>query len=169
MYFHTMALRSALGAVLALSVAACGGGGEAEAPQATAAAVELQGTVTSGSLAGAAIYLDLNNNKSQEVDEPVATAPTADGSFTLTVPATSVAELGSATLVATLPIAQPIPGQGEMVVRGGSISLEPTGSISVGPAAAWNSGALTLRPEPDQGSVRPPEAGEPSSSAEAAD
>lgn len=87
--------RNTLAFAVALALAGCGGGGGGDsapppvvnppAPQPTT--TTLSGVVVDGYVSGATVYLDLNNNNSQDTGEPSATTG-ANGQFTLSTTAT---------------------------------------------------------------------------------
>ena len=87
--------RNTLAFAVALALAGCGGGGGGDsapppvvnppAPQPTT--TTLSGVVVDGYVSGATVYLDLNNNNSQDTGEPSATTG-AGGQFTLSTTAT---------------------------------------------------------------------------------
>jgi hypothetical protein len=87
--------RNTLAFAVALALAGCGGGGGGNsapppvvnppAPQPTT--TTLSGVVVDGYVSGATVYLDLNNNNTQDAGEPSATTG-ASGQFTLSTTAT---------------------------------------------------------------------------------
>jgi hypothetical protein len=90
---------------LALSSAvlvACGGGGGTVAGSATASGTSLGGTVIDGTIEGATVFMDLNNNQTQDSGEPSAIT-NSQGGYTLDTTGLSNAQIRAAHLVTVVP------------------------------------------------------------------
>ena len=91
-------LVSLLGSVLILG--GCGAGSSASGP---AASQLVSGAVIDGRIQGAVVFLDLNNNLTQDVDEPASAPTDKDGLFKLSLTGITRAQLETATLVTHVP------------------------------------------------------------------
>ena len=88
---HALSLLAA-----SLLLAACGGGGSDNKV--------LSGQVIDGPIAGAEVFLDLNDNLERDPGEPVSAPSDASGRFQLAVPPLSTAQLTLARLVTHVPV-----------------------------------------------------------------
>jgi subtilisin family serine protease len=93
-------------ASMAIALTACGGSGGSSASVDPSAGVVLQGVIEDGKIEGATVFLDLNENKVRDADEPESTMSDENGNFSLTIPPNlrlSEATLARAMLVANVP------------------------------------------------------------------
>jgi len=89
-----------LAALVALALAGCGGG-SGDAPPASQ--FSLSGTLADGPIAGATVFLDLNNNMTHDTGEPISLPTAANGAFTIALGKLSTAQLATALLVSDVP------------------------------------------------------------------
>lgn len=83
---------------LSLALAACGGGSGTPLASNT-----LTGALIDGPIAGATVFVDLNNNQVQDDGEPTSSTTLEDGSFSIDVSGLSAEVLASASLVSIVP------------------------------------------------------------------
>ncbi len=97
---HFVKPLGAVAAVVALALAGCGGGSGDASP---ASQVTLSGTIADGPIAGATVFLDLNNNMAHDPGEPISLPSAANGAFTIVLEKLSTAQLATALLVSNVP------------------------------------------------------------------
>lgn len=88
-------------AAVALALAGCGGGGSGDAP--TTRQFTLSGTIADGPMAGATVFLDLNNNMAHDAGEPISLPSSANGAFTIALEKLGTAQFANALLVSDVP------------------------------------------------------------------
>lgn len=98
-----MLRQSSLACALALLLASCGGGGGTSTLGPDAGTLTLSGVVIDGPIAGARVFLDLNNNLLHDEGEPISEETGADGAFVLTTSALTATQLATAMLVSEIP------------------------------------------------------------------